>query len=121
MVVSAPVARWYHEPENWLREATDQDGTYRWIHHFIAELGSGPIGFCQYYEYRLSGESWHGSADVEGAYSVDYLIGEPFKGLGRQMVAALTENIRQLGCAKRIIVQPEPDNHASRGLLRLPL
>lgn len=115
------VAKWYHEPEDWLREIADRNGEYGWIHHFIAERDGEPVGFCQYYAYTLGGEAWHGSIDTDGAYSIDYLIGEAAylgKGLGRQIVLGLMDEIRRQDGANRIIVQPDPENFASCGLLR---
>lgn len=48
------------------------------------------------------------------------MIGEPDclrKGFGKMIVADLTNKIALHPDAKRIVVQPEPDNQASCGLL----
>ena len=48
------------------------------------------------------------------------MIGEPDclrKGFGRKIVAELTDRIRLHHDAKRIVVQPEPENKASCNLL----
>ena len=53
---------------------------------------------------------------MEGTYSVDYLIGDTDylrKGFGTKMVKSLIERIKTQTRAKRIIVQPEPENTAS--------
>lgn len=110
------VAAWYHNPLNWIEEAEKRGGEFSFIQHFIAEIGNCPIGFCQFYEYCESGEDWHGSIAADGAYSIDYLIGDTDyigKGYGRAIVQALTEQIKTQNNAKRIIVQPERENKAS--------
>ena len=115
------VKRWYHEPLEWLSEVEQRSGAFRWIHHYIAELDGRKIGFCQYYDCADSDESWDGYKQLRGTYSLDYLIGEADclgKGLGKQLLLSLVEIIRALPDAERIIVQPERENSASRGLLR---
>jgi len=110
------VAKWYTEPEDWLYELEHREDEFHWLHHFIVECGELPIGFCQFYEYRLSGETWHGNLPLEGTYSIDYMIGEAEylkQGLGRQIILELTDRIRGQEGAKRILVQPEPENAAS--------
>ena len=110
------VCLWYHDPLDWLREVEKRNGEFSFLHHFIVEVGGHAVGFCQFYEYRHSGERWHGDTDVEGTYSVDYLIGDIDylrKGFGTKMVKSLIERIKTQTRAKRIIVQPEPENTAS--------
>lgn len=114
------VALWYHDPESWIDEIDKREGVFSWIHHFIAEVDGCLIGFGQYYEYLRSEETWHGSVAVEGAYSIDYLIGESDyigKGLGCALVQELVALVRSCSNARRIIVQPEPENKASCGTL----
>ena len=114
------VAQWYHDPLDWLDEVKKRNDEFSFLHHFMVELEGLPIGFCQYYEYRHSGEDWHGDTDQNGTYSIDYLIGDPKclgKGFGREMVRLLIEKIKLHGNAKRIIVQPEQENKASCGTL----
>ena len=82
----------------------------------MVELEGKPIGFCQYYEYCHSGEDWHGNTDINGAYSIDYLIGDTEylgKGFGGNIIRLLIKEIKLHNNAKRIIVQPEQDNKAS--------
>ena len=43
------VAKWYHEPLDWIAEIEQQEGAYNWIHHYIVEYNNRQIGFCQYY------------------------------------------------------------------------
>ncbi|MEG0357560.1 MAG: GNAT family N-acetyltransferase [Christensenellaceae bacterium] len=84
------------------------------------EYEGKPIGFCQYYDYKNGGESWHGDTEIEGAYSIDYMIGETEflrKGYGKLIINALIEKIKAHGNAIRIIVQPEQENKASCGTL----
>lgn len=110
------VEKWYHEPLDWIDEVQKRNDEFSFLHHFIAEVEGKPIGFCQYYEYRHSGEDWHGNTDTNGTYSIDYLIGDPKylgKGLGKGIIQILIEKIKLQNNAKRIIVQPEQENKAS--------
>ena len=90
------------------------------MHHFIVEVEGVSIGFCQYYDYALGGETWHNRADVKEAYSIDYMIGEEKylgKCFGTDIIFALEEEVKANTDAKKIIVQPESDNQASRNTL----
>lgn len=111
---------WFTDPQAWLDEVREREGEYSWIRHYIICGDRGSIGFCQYYPYWKSGEDWHGNIPVEGTYSIDYLIGEVEnlkKGYASAAVRLLGELIAEEKDAKRIIVQPETDNHASRNTL----
>ena len=115
------VAKWYHEPLDWIDEIEKRNSEFLWLHHYIVEYEDKPIGFCQFYEYYNSGETWNGNIDVDGTYSIDYMIGELNylgKGLGKQIIRALVSKISYHNNAKRIIVQPEKENKASCGVLR---
>lgn len=110
------IAKWYHNPLNWIDEAKKRNTEFSFLHHFIAELDGKPIGFCQYYEYHHSGEDWHGNTDINNTYSIDYLIGDTEylgKGYGTAIVKALIEKIKLHHNPNRIIVQPEQENKAS--------
>ena len=110
------ILTWYSEPEDWIKEVEERHGTFHWINHFIVDSGEESIGFCQYYPFHNSGETWNGNISKEGTYSIDYLIGKREylgKGLGCQIVCLLTEKIFEREDAKRVIVQPEPENDAS--------
>ncbi len=110
------VAVWYHDPLDWLEEVEKRNEEFSFLQHFIVEAANHKIGFCQFYEYRNSGEDWHGSTEVDGTYSIDYFIGDPLylgKGCGTAMIKALINKINMRDNAKRIIVQPEPENQAS--------
>lgn len=110
------VARWYHDPLDWINEVENRNDEFSFLHHFVVELEEKLIGFCQYYEYCHSGEDWHGNTDIDGTYSIDYLIGDIEylgKGFGKRMVQLLIDKIKLQNNAKRIIVQPEPENKAS--------
>lgn len=114
------VAKWYTEPEDWIDEIEKRNDDFNWVHHFIVEVEGVAIGFCQYYDYALGGETWHNRADVKGAYSIDYMIGENDylgKGFGTNIVIALVEEIKANTDAKKIIVQPESNNQVSRKTL----
>ena len=71
------VAKWYHEPLDWINEIERQYSEFCWIHHFIVEHERKPIGFCQYYACEDSDEPWEGYTALGGSYSIDYMIGEP--------------------------------------------
>lgn len=114
----AYIRKWYNEPEDWLMEV--RSGEFSFIHHFIVEEDGHPIGFCQYYDYAIPGEDWHGTFDISDTYSIDYLIGdETFlgKGYGKRIIEHLTSKIFEETNAKKIIVQPDDENKASRNTL----
>ncbi|WP_321388910.1 GNAT family N-acetyltransferase [uncultured Enterococcus sp.] len=116
----AHVAKWYHDPEDWFLEVRERKREFHFLHHYIVIHQSRPIGFCQYYLFAYSGEDWHGKYSLEGTYSIDYMIGEKQytgQGLGKRIVAYLTEKIMKLEGCERIIVQPEMENLASCGAL----
>lgn len=110
------VAAWYHDPLDWIDEVEKRNNEFSFLYHFVVEKDGKAIGFCQYYEYRHSGEDWHGNTNINGTYSIDYLIGDTEylgKGLGTAIIKALIEKIKTQSNAKRIIVQPEQENKAS--------
>lgn len=114
------VARWYSDPLDWIAEAEDRNGSFQWIHRFVIEADAVHIGCCQYYACRDSGEDWSGYEIPDGAYSIDYVIGEPDylgRGFGKRTVFALVDMIKKLTDAHQIIVQPDPGNAASRRTL----
>lgn len=110
------VSKWYHDPLDWIEEVEKRNSDFVWLHHYIVETNGYTIGFCQYYEYHNSEEVWHGDVEVEGTYSIDYMIGESDylkKGLGKAIIKELITKVSSIANAKRIIVQPEPENAAS--------
>lgn len=110
------VAAWYHDPLDWIDEVEKRNDAFIFLHHFIVVQDGKDIGFCQFYEYHHSGEDWHGTTEINGTYSIDYLIGETDylgKGFGKAIIMALIEKVREQHNAKRIIVQPEQENKAS--------
>lgn len=110
------VSRWVEQPENWIKEAENIDGEFNFLRQYIADYDGKPFGFCQYYEYRYSGEHWHGTIPIHGTYSIDYMVGEPAylrKGLGKAIIQFLIDSISVLPESKRIIVQPDKHNKAS--------
>ena len=110
------VAQWYEDPLDWIYELEHDQDEFHWIEHFIVRYEGKDIGFCQYYEYKLSGEDWHGDIELEDTYSIDYMIGEREylkKGLGTKIVNLLVKHLFENTKARRIIVQPEEDNKAS--------
>lgn len=45
------VAKWYHDPLDWIDEVKKRNDEFSFLHHFLVELDGELIGFCQYYEY----------------------------------------------------------------------
>lgn len=114
------VAKWYHHPSDWIDEVKKQDSEFNWIHHFIVEYKSNPIGFYQYYACHDSDELWGGYTALGRSYSIDYMIGEAHclrKGFGKQIVSQLINKIKMHNDAERIVVEPEQENSASCDLL----
>lgn len=112
------IKKWYSDQEDWLLEVKSDD--FAFIHHFIVEEDGKPMGFCQYYDYSIPGEDWHGAFDITDTYSIDYLIGEEAylgKGYGTRIIKTLIEKIFAETSAQKIIVQPDNDNSASRNTL----
>lgn len=110
------VAKWYEHPLSWINEITHRTDVFSWIHHFIVVYQGLSIGFCQFYEYGQSGEDWHGNVELDGTYSIDYLIGDRNylgKGFGRDTICLLIDEIKKQDGAKHIIVKPEEENKAS--------
>ena len=115
------VAPWFEHPQSWLNEVETRRTSFCWISHFIICADGAPIGFCQYYPYAQSGEDWQGDVPTEGAYSLDYLIGEAAylrRGCAREALLQLGARIKAQPDAQRIIVQPDADNAASQNALR---
>ena len=119
------VAEWYKHPEHWISELEKRREEFSFLTHFIVEYEGAAIGFCQYYdcffsqEHEVWNETWHVGEKAGEVFSIDYLIGEKDylgKGYGKEIVRLLTEKVRVLG-VKRIIVQPEKENTASRHVL----
>lgn len=107
------VVRWFTDTEDWVREVKERTKEYTWIRHYIVEVDGNSIGFCQYYDYSKSKEDYQGTIDINGTYSIDYLIGEEDyiqKGYGKQIILELINVISKENNAKRIIVKPEMDN-----------
>lgn len=119
-VYTPHVAKWYHDPLDWIDEIEKQESEFNWIHHFIVEDNGKPIGFCQYYACKDSDELWEGYTALGGSYSIDYMIGEISylrKGFGKQIISTLLRMIALHQDAKRVVVQPEAENAASCGVL----
>lgn len=110
------VSKWYEHPLDWIEEVEKRESNFSWIHHYIVEYNDVAIGFCQHYEYCNSGEEWHGDIEIDGTYSIDYLIGESEylkRGFGKVIINELLNIVGSISNAKRIIVQPDSENTAS--------
>lgn len=119
------VKKWYEIPhmgvtlDDWMMEIKGRDREFNWLHHFIVMYDGKAIGLCQYYKCMDSDEEF-GDLVVEGAYGIDYFIGEEScigKGVGKQMIKALVDKIFSLPDAFRITADIDKNNKASEGVL----
>ena len=119
------IKKWFEVPdvctiEDWLHEVKNRNDEFRWISYFIALSDGCPVGFCTYYKCVDAKEHWYGDISLDGAYSIDYLIGEKEylgKGIGNDMIGKLVEMIFSYEDAKKIVVQPDKNNKASCSVL----
>ncbi|MED4273300.1 GNAT family N-acetyltransferase [Weissella confusa] len=117
------ISKWYAPIDEWLDELKHRESEFSWLHHMIVMVDEKPIGFCQYYDCFDSRdyETWVGR-DFDApnqVYSIDYLIGDEKyvgKGLGKKLIATLTELVFSKG-ATEIIVSPDDENHQSNAVL----
>lgn len=110
------ILKWYHEPDEWIREIKDRSGEFSFLHHFIVFDDDKPFAFCQYYDCYDAQEEWYIIDSPGQTYSIDYLIGEENylgKGHGKGIVKLLISKIHDLNPNAKIIVQPENENIAS--------
>lgn len=117
----AHVKRWYEIPRfdisisDWISEIKARNDKFKWITYLVVLWQGRPIGLCQYYKCVDSHEDF-GMLPLEGAYGIDYLIGEEAylgKGLGRQMVSSLADKLFSLPDVQRITADIDADNKAS--------
>ncbi|MEA5137206.1 MAG: GNAT family N-acetyltransferase [Candidatus Fimivivens sp.] len=116
------ILKWYQDPEDWLTEINGRHDEYAWIHHFIVMDNKISIGFCQYYDcYNAKDlENWYTVNRRGDMCSIDYLIGnEEYlgKGYGKEIVRVLTGHIKDTETTREIVVQPDQENNASKGVL----
>ena len=107
------ISKWYHDPDEWIREMQQRNIEFCFIHHFIVLQNDKAIGFCQFYDCMSAKEDWYSVEKENQLFSMDYLIGEDEylrKGYGLAIVQLLTDTIRKDTKAKRIVVQPEQEN-----------
>ena len=110
------IIKWFSDADEWLHEVKNRDGEFSFISHFIVMNKERTIGFCQYYKCVDAKEEWYGDTVIDGAYSMDYLIGEEEfigKGLGKEIIRLLNDEIFSLPDSKMIILKPEEDNKPS--------
>lgn len=120
------VKMWFERPEinlyidNWLEEVQKRDTEFSWINYLIVQLNEVPIGYVMYYDCYNANEDWYHVKNQDEVFSIDYLIGDSSyvgKGYGKEMLQLLICLIKDNTSAKKIIVQPHKDNHASCGVL----
>lgn len=117
--------KWYEIPhlgvtiDDWVMEIKERNNEFHWIHHFIVLYDDKAIGFCQYYKCKDGDEDFW-DLEVEGVYSIDYLIGEEScigKGVGKQMINVLIDTIFSFSDALRITADIDKNNKVSEGVL----
>lgn len=109
----AYIRKWYHEPEEWIREIRERDGEFSFLKHFLVMDEGRPFAFCQYYDCFDAQEEWYTIDSPGRVYSIDYLIGEEEylgKGFGKAIVKVLVDKIKSNPGAEEIVVQPEEEN-----------
>jgi RimJ/RimL family protein N-acetyltransferase len=112
------INKWYSPIDDWIKEVKNKNGEFDFIKHYIAEIDSTPIGFCQYYDVSKAGEDCFKDLPID-TFSIDYLIGEEkylHLGNGKQIISLIIEKAKESG-AKIIVVQPDKDNLKSRNAL----
>lgn len=70
------IKKWYGEPEEWIQEIANVDGTFDWIDKYIALYENQPIGFCQSYDCSMSPKGFEWDNEPSGTYGIDYMIGD---------------------------------------------
>lgn len=110
------ILKWYHEPEEWIREMRERNGEFSFLSHYIVEENDNPFAFCQYYDCFDAQEDWYSVRSSGHTFSIDYLIGDQEylgKGYAKMIIKALIEKVKSHPDAKKIVVQPEMENIAS--------
>lgn len=120
------IKKWYDIPhlgvtiDDWMSEIKERNGKFSWITYLIAMWQGRPIGFCQYYKCFDSIDEDFGSLPLQGAYGIDYLVGEESclgKGLGKGIVSLLVDKIFSLPGAQRVTADIDKENMASEKTL----
>lgn len=120
------VKRWYAIPslgitiDDWISEIKEHKGKFQWITYLIVLCQSQPIGMCLYYKCMDSRGEDFGTLPLAGSYGIDYLIGEESylgKGLGKEMITLLLDNIFSLQDAQRVTADIDKNNKASEKTL----
>lgn len=110
------VQKWYHDPNEWLKEIRGRHDHFHFLNHFVVLKDSEPIGFAQYYDCFDAKEEWYVANKPGEFFSIDYFIGEEVylqKGYGKMIVKLLVNEIECQYPKPKIIVQPENENIAS--------
>ena len=120
----AHIKRWYDIPgvcsiDDWIAEIKERHDEFQFLTHLIALDKGHPIGFCQYYKCVDSDEDW-GMLPLEGAYCIDYLIGEQSylgKGFGKGIITQLVAEILSKPDTLCVVADIDPENIASEKAL----
>jgi len=114
------VKPWFTHKDAWINEIIKRDNEFNFIHHYIVMDNNVKVGFMQYYDYLSGKETWYNNPNLEGIYSIDYLIGFTnylHKGYSKTFINLLELELRKEKDLKRIIVKPEKENYKSRKAL----
>ncbi len=90
------IRKWFGDVADWMVEIKGRHDEYSFIKHFIAEEDGRPIGFCQYYDYTKLPLDDDETAEPEGTYGIDYMIGDEAllgKGLGKLLVRLISDQV----------------------------
>lgn len=79
----------------------------------IIEKAHRPLGYIQFYALTKEDTAYYALENTEGVYGIDLFIGEPShwnRGLGTQVLFALTQYLFEVLRAVRIVIDPQVTN-----------
>lgn len=107
------ISKWFGAPNDWMHEIQERNNTYSYLHHFIAQVGDDPIGFCQYYNYNDLPVEHREMPQPTGTYGIDYLLGAENllgKGIGKELVSLISQKVlEENDNVIRIVADPTID------------
>ena len=90
----------------WLEEL--YGGEFGFIRCFVAEAEGKPVGFGQYYDCNLGGESWYEAPLPGQLYSMGFFVANAQmlrQGIGTALCQALIDHIRANTTCQKILMQ----------------
>lgn len=91
----------------------DGFGARRWIDLFVADAGSGPVGFAMAHR-------WYRGAEGQRGFELHHLYVDPGHrgtGVGRRLIEAVLAHARSRGCAL-VTIGTAPGNTAAQAIYR---